>query len=318
MAGPDIVVYCFDHSPWAQIVLLTLEIKGLSYRVQGAPGPATVMQLIQQSSSSMLTMPAMWYDGVFYHDSLAIIRVLEEKHPEPSLFGKISKEEVSEDLAQLELQALFAYAPTYRIAGWKIFKFWNEFSKARDDVGSTLGHLAAAAGRAFLALYFFSLLNILRNMMKKFSVAICEAKAGPALEHFETLLKKGKGSFLRHDCLTYTDIALLGHFQCMSSGLSDEVLELVDRRSPMLWKWLQQMHAMPCLKGYSRMYTRSSPEVCKRLAVQPVPYEYGSLATQVVYWLTLASMALCAPLTLFVLMVSVGYRFYVSSKAKQE
>merc|ERR1711879_791174 len=85
--------------------------------------------------------------------------------------------------------------------------------------------------------------------------SIADVKISSSLQYFDDLLSTSNGPFLRGHRLSYVDVGLLGQFQCILCGLSDEVLPMVDNY-PALWEWLQAMHRLPALMGYQRMYPR--------------------------------------------------------------
>ena len=115
------------------------------------------------------------------------------------------------------------------------------------------------------------------------------------------------GPFLHGQQLGVSDVGLLGHFQCMLGGLSDEVLPLIDAH-PALWRWLRTMHDLPALASYGRMYSAAHPEAARRLHTEPRPVLYGGAPTQGLYWAGAAAMLALAPVTAGAVAVLVASR----------
>ena len=235
-------VYGVDHSPWVQAVLLGLEVKGLSYSLFGAPGPETIRESSKQGIKSVITMPALWYNGACFFDSYIILRMLDDKHPEPPLFPE-GGDDAEEDWAMI--QQLFMYAPAFRLRGSKLLRFWYEWSVMEDqfEQPEPLAAAVSAAARPFVTLWMFSLINF-SGMTKDWDQEIPKIFV-PALQYFERRLAESSGPYIRGNSLSYVDLGLMGHFQCMLGNLSDEVIGHIDENSPGLWIWLKVCVAQP-------------------------------------------------------------------------
>lgn len=288
---PDVHVYGADHSPWVQSVLIALEIKAIPYTLHTSPGVATMVASLRQGVPSVITMPALWYDGQCFFDSRTIIQMLDQRHPEPSLMSYTP--EAAEDLRQL--QQLFVYAPAFRTAGLKNFVFFYTWSIMHDT-----SSWPTSLTRPFVALWMFTKITLAKHIRigARNLRNIADTSIGSSLQYFDELLRASSGPFLRGNRITYTDAVLLGHFQCMFCGLSDEVLQVVDKY-PALWEWLRTLHQSPALGSYQRLYTKRHPEVSARLQTAPtvdMPL-FGVARSQVLFWIGAVCMVALAPIT---------------------
>ena len=89
----------------------------------------------------------------------------------------------------------------------------------------------------------------------------------------------------------FLDFALLGHLQCMTSGLTDSMHPLV-MEQPALMSWLRRM--LELLQDHQPMYVKRlvDPEFQPQIATQH---------EQRLFWLCLAGWALLAPLTILLI-----------------
>jgi glutathione S-transferase len=82
MSTPDIVLHQWTISPFCGKIRKVLDLKGLPYRIVEYGG---LRGIKARSLSSSGKLPVLDYDGVRIQDSSAIARLLDERHPDPSL-----------------------------------------------------------------------------------------------------------------------------------------------------------------------------------------------------------------------------------------
>lgn len=308
----SIHIYGCNHSPWCQAVLLTLHMKGLNYTSSTLLHPRTVLEGYRQGIPSPIRMPAMWYNGKCYYESSNIIELLDLKHPQkPELFHNISEQEVARNLRHIS--ELFLYALS-RVSGKKNLQFWYEWSIQQDRASSQTSKFLARFSCALTTLYFWCFINIARLVLGSWP----EKQIQKPIAHFSEMMKKNGGKYLYGSNVTYLDILLLGHFQCMFSGsngfgaLSKEVIPIIDKH-PLLWQWLKHMHQYHSLVDYPFMYSRCDQSVMERTGER----EIGVVARedffgQITYWLGVLFFAVFWPFTLVFLLVMLGTRFWMN------
>ena len=97
----------------------------------------------------------------------------------------------------------------------------------------------------------------------------------------------GDKSFLGGDQISDLDCALFGQFQCMATGLTDEVLPII-RSQPSLMAWLGRMRA--ALDLYDRDFTL-------RLVEPSAGPVRASIGDKTLFWITLLVAIIAAPMT---------------------
>ena len=344
MPEPEIYLYGSIHSPWCQAVLLTLHMKKLKYSFSSALDLQTIVESYKQGMPTPMWFPALWYNGKCYYESPNIIELLDTLHPSPkALFSNISEEEVTSDLQYAG--KLFSYALT-RVSGWKKVRFWYEWSIQKDEPGSTQNRILSCFFRPFTTLYFWVLLNIAYHII--FKGKWPKQIFRQSISYFSQVIEKSSGPHLNGSEVTYIDIILLGHFQCMFSGstlfgaLSEEVIPIIDEY-PNIWEWLNHMHQHPSFADYPYMYSKcymlqrtgeaadddasvyiekmfekalhwlglSSIWLCLRRGWFGLPrVEPEGLLGQLFYWLGLLAMIQFWPCTLLAILIALGERMW--------
>jgi len=335
MPEPDIYLYGSIHSPWCQAVLLTLHMKKLKYTFSSTIDPQTIVESYKQGVPTPMWFPALWYNGKCYYESSNIIELLDFKHPSKiSLFFNFTEEQVTLNLSYI--WKLFAYAFT-RVAGWKKLRFWYEWSIQKDNSRSKTHKILSCFFRPFTTLYFWTLLNIAFHIA--FKGKWPEQSFRKSILYFSQILEKSPGPYLNGSDVTYIDIVLLGHFQCMFSGsttfgaLSEEVIPIIDEY-PKIWEWLRHMHEHYSLVDFPYMYSKcymiqrskTSYDNVKMFAKEEVEQTHSLVSPrgsrvlpsvveedvfgQVLYWLGLIFMITFWPATVLALLLALGTRMW--------
>ena len=97
----------------------------------------------------------------------------------------------------------------------------------------------------------------------------------------------------------FVDFALFGHLQCMSSGLTDELLPILQRQ-PALLSWMERMIAAQ--QAYTPMYVRRITD----------PHESALQADrnhQIIFWMAWLGWILLLPFTLIFIVFCLRNRF---------
>ena len=298
----------------AQAVLLTLHLKNLEYSFLTAVGPQTIIESYKQGVPCPLWRPALWYNGKCYYESSNIMQLLDEKHSDskhPRLFNaELREEEVSCNLNHLKM--LFSYAQT-RVVGKKKLQFWYEWSIQKDKTSSEMHRFFSRLFRPFTTLYLWVLINLSYHIMCKGSWP--EESFRQSVAYFSQKLKESSGSFIKGSSLTYIDLLLLGHFQCMFSGsngfgpLSKEVLPIIDEY-PLVWQWLKRMHQYPPLLDYPYMFSRCNLDVLQRTGNNGIKVDPDDILGQVTFWFGVLLMLTVWPITLLALFLVIGTRIW--------
>jgi glutathione S-transferase len=307
---PNIHIYGVNQSPWVQAVLLTLHMKRLKYSLASLLHPQTILESYRQGKSSPIHMPAMWYDGECIYETTNIIEFLDAKHPQtPSLFNNTKEDVVAVNLKKVF--KLFSYALT-RVAGQKRWQFWYEWSIVEDNTTSIVQQFLSRLSRPFSALYFWVLIHLARIFMFTWS----EENFRNPIAYFSEIIEKNGGEYVDGSHVTYLDIVLLGHFQCMFSGsnglgaLSKEVIPILDQY-PSMWKWLKSMHKHPLLVDYPFMFSRCDETVIQRTGE---PRKGGvtteTISGQIIYWFGVICLLIWWPFTLFWISLLMGARMW--------
>ena len=220
-------LYGVHHSPWVEGVRLAMAHHGLQPRLTSLPhGLVEVWRRGLVFPSLRLT------DGTTHLDSFAIYALLEA-HGYPLGVGSTPADVGAS--AQVELERLFMnYAPGRCIRGrrWRFIRGWSEIPEQPYRI-------RGAISRGFVSVYFFVLIRL--------GIRLAEARGRAVydLALFEQHIQAWDRRLTTARWFTgsapgFLDFALLGHIQCMSSGLTEELLPIL-RRQKHLSEWLQRM-----------------------------------------------------------------------------
>ena len=151
--------------------------------------------------------------------------------------GLSSWSQVEQDAAQAELEGLFMRYALGRCIQGKKWQFIKGWASMKEGHGSLLGTVSRALGSQ----YFWLLINLGIFDARRRGFRIYD------LQEIEGLLRRWDGRLLERQWLTgeapgFLDFALLGHLQCMTSGLTEELLPIL-RRQQSLMRWLRELLA---------------------------------------------------------------------------
>jgi len=227
------VLFGVDHSPWTQAAVLAHAAHGVSVRLRPYPSLGYYLE-------SGVVLPVCWRNGTQTADSLAIIETLL---PVADAQQRAHLEADFTDLESLFLAyALDRTGPGRRlrfIQGWATI----------NDVPTTP---VSIAFRAVLCWYFFVLIEVGRWMLRKRRNGHdCTERLTRQLLPWVTRLEEEP--FLGGDEPNASDFGLLGHLECMSSGLTDWAMNAAAQH-PALVAWLQRMHAR--IEHHPTVYSR--------------------------------------------------------------
>jgi hypothetical protein len=216
-------------------------------------------------------------------DSFAMYRAMEAAGY-PLGLAALSEGEVLENQAALE--SMFGRYALGRCGPGKRWAFIRAWSGMRERPSRVLGGIF----RAFLSLYFFVLIELGRWVRKRRGQMVYDlGQFETDIQRWERMLQSRP--WVTGDTLGALDFALLGHVQCMMSGLTDELAPIL-RRQQALMAWLKKMHR--AFEGYEPLYTR-------RLFVAGYPVTDNDVRGSVVFWTAWLGWLVIWPLTVPIL-----------------
>ena len=222
-----VTLFGVEHSPWVLGVRLALGHHKI---------PSTLTS-IPMDLSWLLSMGPVFpvletSDGVRHVDSFAIYDLLE-RSGFPLGIERFGPDERLHH--QTELEELFrAYASGRCVSG----KRWN-FIKAWSTMRELPFNPAGLAWRSWLTHYFWILIQVGNHLERR------KQKAPYDLQRIDQLLtvweeRLGNVTWLTGSEPGFLDYALMGHIQCMTSGLTDELLPHL-RNKPQLLRWVRSL-----------------------------------------------------------------------------
>ena len=221
----SVTVYGVSHSPWVQGVLIALKHRNIPHTLTSVPfGWRWV-------NRRGFIFPALrTTDGSIHLDSFDIYRLLDaDGH---HLGFPEDLQEAREQ--QVKLEQMFVCYALGR-GGWgKNGLFFRDWSLMQEQPFRVWG----AIWRAWLSVYFWALLLAGRLQQSRrgrqpFHLPTLRTH----LTYWDTLCRERH--WLSGAEMGYLDYALLGHIQCMASGLTPEILPLL-REQEALLLWLQR------------------------------------------------------------------------------
>ena len=271
MGREMITVYGVDHSPWVQAVLMALHRRGLTYRLISSPlSPGDYLK------HGMVMPRCRWPDGTVTTDSFAIMGALDQRYPSPEANVELHHDD------QTALEELFV---TYALArtGWgKTLAFLRGWMEMPSGAGAGL----ASVGRAAMFIYFFALILGGRHQARR--VGFDPDGFEKCRFHLAKWNQRLKDQpFLAGRRPGHLDVALLGHIQCMLTGLTDETIPLV-KAQPNLRDWIARLRGE--LSGYDSDFT-------VRLTQSEKSPRRASMLDQLFFALSLTMATICFPLT---------------------
>lgn len=229
-----VTVFGVDHSPWTQAVVLAHANNGVAVRLRPYPSWKYFLQC-------GVVMPAQWQsDGTLTTDSLSILQKLLPAHtPEDHL---------RQEADFKALETLFLAYALERSGPGRRWAFWRGWAGMTDRPRSLFG----SACRALLCWYFFLLISVGRVVLgRRLALRSPEDRLNYRLSRWITRLEESP--YLGGGEPDASDFGLLGHIECMSSGLTDWALDVVEKH-PVLLDWLRRMHSR--LDTHSVVYSR--------------------------------------------------------------
>ena len=229
-----VTLYGVDHSPWTQAVVLAHASNGEAARLRPYPS-------WKHFAKSGLVMPAQWEaDGTLTTDSLRILQRL--------LPVQTKEDQVRQEADFTALETLFLAYALERSGPRRRWAFWKGWAGMTDRPLSPF----SIACRALLCWYFFLLISMGRVMLRRrLAQRSREERLGHRLSRWSARLERDP--YLGGGEPDASDFGLLGHIECMSSGLTDWAMAVV-REHPALMDWIQRMHAR--VRTHSVVYSR--------------------------------------------------------------
>lgn len=176
--------------------------------------------------------PVLIHKKNVIQDSFEMYRYLEK---EGYALG-ISKES-SENIKQTQrfLERLFlryAFGRCYPAKQWQFIVGWSKMTETEASAQNQFL-------RSYLCLYFLIMIHmgILIALIKRKPIVDLD-KVSALLDKWEERLCTNP--WLTGDAVGYVDFALFGHLQCMTSGLTDELIPILRGKKELL-RWNKQM-----------------------------------------------------------------------------
>ena len=98
----------------------------------------------------------------------------------------------------------------------------------------------------------------------------------------------------------FLDFALLGHLQCMTTGLTDELLPIIKRQHHIL-RWIKDL--LPIIKN------DSTPLYTQRILQPEIEFQKPNFLYVLIFWCSWLVYILVSPLTILLIIVSIRNRF---------
>ena len=277
-----VIIYGMDHSPWVQTVLMTCHFYSVPYRLMSRQ-----LSFANYRRAGMIMPEVRFPDGRIVGDSFEIMREITGRYGLASADSLVQ----TEDISRLE-RLFFSYALRRGQPGQTdcLYPWLVESAKHR-----WLAHRILLS-RADVLLLF-------RPDTGRSSTG---STVGVDPDHSETLLRLLKGwetrlgeePFLAGAEPGLNDFALMGHIQCMATGLTEDVFAEVET-FPKLWKWAGEMSKQ--LGDYPHNFAR-------RLNEPGYVPTRATVNEQATFWATGLVGLAAWPVSL---MAFSGTRFYV-------
>ena len=269
-------LYGVTHSPW----------------VQGIYSAALFHKIPVELTSYTISMrwllkhgpifPVLIHREYVIQDSFEMYKHLENEGYSVGIF-----DQSSEDIKQTQkfLERLFlryAFGRCYPTKQWRFIVGWSAMTESNHSLRNQFL-------RSYLCLYFLIMIHM------GILIAVVRREPIIALDKLNSLLDKWEdrlctNQWLTGDTIGYIDFALFGHLQCMTSGLTDELIPILQEKKELL-RWNQQMiEAIP-----------THPSIfSKRLSNEERPLD-NSDQTNWYFWLGLICWTLFFPVTICLL-----------------
>ena len=198
-----------------------------------------------------------------------------------------------EEADQKSLERLFYTYVLGRAKGGRKLQFLQEWSKMPTENGGGL----ASCFRLLMFAYFFILIAVGRKVARKRGLDPDGFDhVARQLEFWSRRLEQQP--FLSGESPGTLDCSLMGHIQCMLTGLTDEVIPIIENNGTLM-AWIERMQVH--LKRYPHDFTPRIRQPSWRPAT-------ASLPDQTLFWVSLVVAVLCLPLTAVVLIDALRRR----------
>ena len=281
-AWRSVTLYGVNHSPWVQGIRMALAHHGIPTRLTSLPlSPSWFWR-------RGLIFPAMQLaDGRTYEDSFTMYEELEAAGF-PLGIDAVSPEE--RQAFQAELEGFFTMYALGRGIEGKRWRFIQGWSTMREHPSTPSGIVS----RALITNYFLVLIRAGIYLERKrrrpvFDLKILDAQ----LARWDARLAESQ--WLSGAAPGYLDFALFGHLQCMTSGLTDELIPLIQAH-PALMAWAEAMVARH--RDYAPLYVR-------RLFDPECHVDVATKAEQALFWVAWVAWLMAWPLSAGVVVTSL-------------
>ena len=288
MTEHTIKIYGVDHSPWVQGVLLACAYHQLP--TQLVSYPLSFKHFWQNG----LVFPAVLLkDGSIHTDSFKIYELLE--HQGYNLGVQLMSPQERQS-AQVELEKLFSIYALGRCMPSKRLRFIKAWSLMQERPKRWTGPIV----RAFLSMYFWILIQVGIHVVrthhgKPYRLDLIEKY----VHQWDEKLRHTP--WLSGENIGFLDFALWGHLQCMTSGLTDELIPLLQAQ-PYLIKWLQALSqlTLDLPTHYTERLINHGPQSS---------ITYSRFTEQIIFWITLIVLLVLFPITLALIVLSLYKRY---------
>ena len=264
MPPEHVTVYGNDHSPWVQAVLLGLHDRGIPCTQVTVP-PLSVFL------ASGILMPAAKIDqGPWLHDSAQIL-------------AEVGCAKVTDRDAR-DLMLLFRSSASRRTDS--TWRFWSNFSRARDGHPNGPRRHWNHFWRAFSILYFYLLIKVAGSSFRPKA----EDAGLVAMQALQERLDE-RGGFLGGTSPDTADYQLFGLVQmCSSTPVPERGFLQHDPTLHRLRSWIGEMQTR--FAAYDHLY--SAQDYAPRCPPSPI----STATEQIAFWLGSATMWLAFPITI--------------------
>ncbi len=274
-----VTVYGVNHSPWVQGVCLALHLKSVAFKLVSRP-----YSWASYRQNGVVMPVCQWPDGSETRDSFVIMRELERRYPTGRQLGGLN------DDSQLDLEHLFMTYALGRAGGRKSLAFIAAWS--RMPSGESVG--GASVFRSLMCLYFLLLISAGRVLAKRRGHPIDDGQVlAKALRPWDLRLQSTP--FLHGDEPGLLDCALLGHVQCMCTGLTEHTFPVLQAQTGLV-QWIKRLQ--PCLSSYPHNFSARIER----------PNRYPDEATfmdRVLFWISIMTAVVAMPLTFCLLVDAI-------------
>ena len=263
-------LYGNDHSPWVQSVLLCLYDKNINYNLRVIP----TLSLLFKSG---VMMPAMRDDNYKWKlDSVEILQILG-----------------NDSISSSEKKLIFKTWQGVQHRVDNPLKFFYAFSLCKGFHNNKLFNLYNHALRPLTSIYFFTLLNIIKTKIRKFTIN--ENFFDQYVYWNNKLISKGS-NFFGGDTLNIIDYQLFGVIQCHCSIPYSPLIKTLQENTELdyLRKWISNMHIK--FADYPHLYSADYFNPKQKII------QKASIIEKITYWSGLATFLLMLPFTIVLIL----------------